>query len=167
VPTLSRRTRAREETGLAMKFAGVALLGFGIDAGLLHTGILLGLSPAIARIISLFCAMQVTFTVNGLFVFKCLTRTSIPRHWLGYMASSGVGNFCNYWIFVTLVSLHWSLISNHFAALAVGSLCAWIINYAGARLIVFGPAQTTLGALLVRDSVASTEACETQAPPLT
>jgi len=160
------RGRAKREAGLAAKFAGVALLGFAIDAALLHAGVSLGLQPAIARIISLFCAMQATFAVNGLYVFRCLTRTSVVRHWLGYMATSGIGNFCNYWIFVTLVSLHWTLVSNNFVALAAGSLSAWLINYAGARLLVFGPARPTLEEL-VCESASTAETSDIQARPLT
>ena len=111
--------------------------------------------------------MQATFTINGLFVFKCLTRRSVFRHWVGYMATSGIGNVCNYWIFVTLVSLHWALVSNNLVALATGSLCAWLINYAGARIIVFGPARNALDDLLIQEEASCAETCEVEARPLT
>ena len=133
----NRHGGAKKEAGLAAKFAGVAFIGFAIDAGVLHAGIAFGLEPAIARVVSLFCAMQATFAINGSLVFRCLTRANLARHWAGYMTTSGVGNFCNYWIFVTLVSLHWRFVSNNFVALSAGSIFAWLVNYAGARLIVF------------------------------
>jgi putative flippase GtrA len=88
-------------------------------------------------VVSLACAMQVTFVLNGLHVFGGLERRYLPRQWLAYMASNGFGNFCNYWIFVTLVSLHWRVVSNHLFALAAGSVCAWLLNYLATRFWVF------------------------------
>ena len=125
------------ERSLAVKFASVSLVGFATDATLLHLGIAAGVSPAWARVFSLFSAMQVTFLINGLFVFKCLDLSRPWRQWATYMASNGFGNFCNYWIFVTLVSTHWPIASVPMFALAVGAFTAWMINYSCARLLVF------------------------------
>jgi putative flippase GtrA len=133
-------TKAAREGGMAAKFAGVSLIGFVVDAALLHLGVGLGLGAAWARLISLAAAMQVTFTLNGLHTFQCLDRKKIVHQWAGYMAATGFGNFCNYWIFVTLVSLHWPVVSGHMFALAVGSFTAWLINYASTRILVFGKA---------------------------
>ena len=121
-----------------MKLAGVGLVGFAVDASLLHVAVSLGMAPAWARVISLSTAMQVTFAINGLHVFRCLNRATLLRQWAGYMASSGFGNFCNYWIFVTMVSTHWRIVSDHLFSLALGSFTAWLINYLGARFVVFG-----------------------------
>ena len=126
-----------EEARLALTFGAVGGVGFCVDAGLLHLGLGLGLPAWGARIISLFFAMQATFTINGLFVFRSLDSARLPRQWAGYMLANGFGNFCNYWIFLTLVSLHWPVVSNHYAALAIGSLSAWAVNFAGTRLFVF------------------------------
>jgi hypothetical protein len=54
------------------------------------------------------------------------------------VANSAFGNFCNYWIFVTLESTHRPVIGDPFVALLVGSVAAWAINFAGARLLLFG-----------------------------
>src|SRR5665213_1844472 len=98
--------QAAKEAGLAAKFAAVGLIGFGVDALLLRIGLSFGLSIAAARFISLTCAMQVTFAINGLHVFRCLTRAKVLGRWAGYMTTNGFGNLCNFWIFITLVSLH-------------------------------------------------------------
>ena len=95
------------EAGFAVKFALAGLVGFVIDAGLLHLGLTLGLSPALGRAISIVSAMQVTFLINGLAIFKCLTMRNCAKHWAAYMLTSGFGNFCSYMIFITLTSLHW------------------------------------------------------------
>jgi putative flippase GtrA len=122
---------------LPMKFTLVSGLGFATDATLLQLMMAAGLGPASARVVSLLCAMQVTFLVNGLLVFRCLDRARPWRQWAGYMAAHGVGNFCNYWIFVTLVSLHRPPFSKPLVALAVGSVLAWALNYLAARYLVF------------------------------
>ncbi len=134
---MTRTPAVQRESLLCLKHMGVSLVGFGVDAVLLHLCVRAGMEAAWARLISLLCAMQVTFVLNGLHVFKSLERRHLPRQWLAYMASNGLGNICNYWIFVTLVSLHWGLVSNPLFALGVGSLSAWVINYATARLLVF------------------------------
>src|SRR5258705_40374 len=59
---------------LLAKFTGVALIGFGVSAVILHLGLEAGLRPWAARLIALLFAMNVTFLVNGRFVFRALTR---------------------------------------------------------------------------------------------
>jgi len=141
--------------GLAAKFAAVGLVGYGVDATILHVGLGAGLQPDWARVISLTCAMQATFAINGLVVFRCLEWSRLPRQWAGYMAANGLGNFCNYWIFLTLVSTHWRIIGNPMFALTVGSACAWAINYAGTRFLVFasGAVGLRIAEIAKRESV--------------
>jgi putative flippase GtrA len=134
---MPRRRLILEECRLALGFGGVGLIGFAVDAALLHVGLEFGAPAWAARIVSLFCAMQTTFTINGVFVFRRLQRGRLLRQWSGYMLSNGFGNLCNYWIFLTMVSTHWPGVSNHYAAMTAGSFCAWLINFAGARLAAF------------------------------
>ena len=141
---MSRFHPVLREFRLALHFGGVGMIGFCVDAGLLRLGLALGLAAWAARIVSLFMAMQATFTINGLFVFRSLERGKILRQWSGYMLANGLGNFCNYWIFLTLVSTHWPAVSNRYFALAIGSLSAWAINFAGTRLFVFRPLRLPL-----------------------
>jgi putative flippase GtrA len=131
-----RETQARPK-GLTIKYGGVSLIGFLVDFAVLHLFIKLGLQPAWARVISLLCAMHVTFVLNGLHVFRQLTWRDLPRQWASYMLCNGFGNMCNYWIFVTLVSLHWQVVSAPAFAVAAGSLSAWVINFTATRLVVF------------------------------
>jgi putative flippase GtrA len=132
------RTEYEREAGFAMKFALAGLVGFVVDAGVLHLGLTFGLSPAAARAISIVSAMQVTFLINGLLVFKCLTPRNVPRHWAAYMVTSGFGNFCSYMIFITLTSLHGSVVSKTSIAFPASTFAAYLINFAGARFLVFG-----------------------------
>ena len=128
---------ALEACPVPLKFTFVSGLGFAADAAVLHLLMEAGVSPAWARVASLFCAMQVTFLINGLVVFRRLDLARPWRQWAGYMLAHGFGNFCNYWIFVTLVSLHRIPWSAPLAALAVASVMAWAINFMGARYLVF------------------------------
>jgi putative flippase GtrA len=136
---------ALSEARLALTFGAVGLVGFCVDAALLHLGLELGLPAWAARVISLFFAMQATFMINGLHVFRSLDPTRLVRQWSGYMLANGFGNFCNYWIFLTLISLHWPVVSNRYLALAAGSLSAWLINFTGTRMFVFRRLETGLG----------------------
>ena len=118
----------------------VSLAGFVLDAVLLHTSLASGLNAPTSRLISLFWAMQATFVLNGIYVFRRLTFTGLPRQWACYMASNGVGNVANYGVFVGLVASREPLVSQHYVALVIGGVLAWAINYCGARLWAFGPA---------------------------
>jgi putative flippase GtrA len=140
-----------QEARLALTFGGVGMIGFCVDAAALHVGLEAGLTAWGARLISLFLAMQTTFVINGLHVFRSLDRTRLPRQWAGYMLANSFGNFCNYWIFITLVSLHWTILSNHYVALAIGSLSAWAINFVGTRLFVFRRVKASLEPLKTPD----------------
>ncbi|HWD68112.1 MAG TPA: GtrA family protein [Caulobacteraceae bacterium] len=134
IPSPPKRRR------LLVRFSGVALIGFAVSALVLHLGLEAGLRPWISRLIALLCAMNVTFLINGRFVFKALTRRTFMAQWLAYMANSAFGNFCNYWIFVTLESTHRPFIGDPYVALFAGSIAAWAINFTGARFLVFGGA---------------------------
>jgi putative flippase GtrA len=124
-----------------MKFTLVSVLGFATDAVVLHLLMEASISPAWARLVSLFCAMQVTFLINGLVVFKRLDLARPWRQWATYMAAHGFGNLCNYLIFITLVSLHRPPVSAPLVALAIASVSAWAINYFAARYLVFRKAK--------------------------
>ncbi len=126
-----------KERKLMGLYSLVAGAGFATDAAILHLGLAIHIEPAFARAISLISAMQVTFLINGLLVFKCLERDRWPLQWAGYMLTNGFGNLCNYFVFVTLASLHDRFWSNHWLGLVAGGLVAWAINYTSARLLVF------------------------------
>ena len=132
------KASAHSEILTAAKFGAVGCVGFVTDVTILKMGLHAGLSPLTARMASLTCAMQVTFLINGLLVFRCLERRTCLRQWAAYMSSNGLGNACNYLIFAGLVVSHIPLVSGRYVALVIGSLSAYVINYAGVRLLAFG-----------------------------
>lgn len=135
---------------LLPRFTGVALIGFAVSAVILHLGLVAGLRPWVARLVALLCAMNVTFLINGRFVFRTLTRQRFLPQWIAYLANSAFGNACNYWVFVTLESTHRPVIGNPYVALLAGSITAWGINFTGARFLVFGAGARRLAARWTR-----------------
>ncbi len=133
-------TRAlRQEAATALKFAAVGGLGFLADISVLRLCLRgLHLTPFEGRAISLTCAMQVTFLINGLFVFRCLGWRSCGRQWLAYMGSNGLGNLINYLIFAGLVASRWPEVSRNGWALVISSSVAYALNFLSARFMVFG-----------------------------
>jgi putative flippase GtrA len=128
----------RQEAATALKFATVGGLGFLTDISVLRLCLrVLHLTPLEGRAASLTCAMQVTFLINGLFVFRCLARKSCGRQWLAYMGTNGVGNLINYLVFAGLVSSLPELSRNGWA-LVISSLIAYAFNFLSVRLMVFG-----------------------------
>jgi putative flippase GtrA len=121
----------------ALKFGAVGCVGFLVDITVLRLCLHFGLSPFVGRAISLMTAMQATFLINGLVVFRCLDA-SWPRKWLAYVGSNGFGNLCNYLVFSALVLSRWPLLSHHGTALVIGSLMAYTLNFLFVRLLVFG-----------------------------
>jgi putative flippase GtrA len=129
----------RREAAVALKFAAVGGLGFLTDISVLHLCLRVArLTPFEGRAVSLACAMQVTFVVNGLFVFRCLTWRDCPRQWLAYMGSNGLGNLINYLIFAGLVASRWPQVSRNGWALVISSLVAYGFNFLCTRFMVFG-----------------------------
>jgi putative flippase GtrA len=122
---------------LKARYVMVCGCGFITDLMMLKLGVLLGMEPAWARMISLICAMQVTFALNGLVVFRGLERQRLTHQWACYMATNAVGNVCNLLVFTILLSLHRAGLSNPVFAVAVGGCAACCINYLGMRTLVF------------------------------
>lgn len=135
---------------LLAKFSGVALIGFTLSAVVLHLGLEAGLRPWLARLLALVCAMNLTFLINGRFVFGALSRRKFLVQWATYTLNSAFGNLCNYWVFVALESTHRPVIGNPYLDLAAGSIVAWAINFTGARFVVFGTAARGVKAKLAR-----------------
>ncbi|HEY4031486.1 MAG TPA: GtrA family protein [Caulobacteraceae bacterium] len=137
----------RREAVTAMKFAAVGGLGFLTDISVLRLCLrTFHLTPFEGRAVSLACAMQVTFLINGLFVFRCLSWTTCRRQWLAYMGSNGLGNLVNYLVFAGLVASRLPAVSRNGWALVISSVIAYAINFVCTRFMVFGRPVARAGA---------------------
>jgi len=126
------------EASLAAKFAAVSLVGFLADYLALRAGEALGLGAALARLISLALALQVTFALSRWLVFHPSGPRGIAGEWWRFMVANGFGGACNYAIFVALTAARWPVVSGPWAALVLSAGAAYAINYAGTRLFVYG-----------------------------
>src|SRR5690242_7516598 len=134
------RRQLRREAVTALKFAVVGGLGFLADISVLRLCLRgLDMTPFEGRAVSLACAMQVTFLVNGLFVWRCLTWRNCLRQWLAYMGGNGFGNLINYLVFAGLVASRLPEVSRNGWALVISSVIAYAFNFLCARFMVFGP----------------------------
>lgn len=126
------------ELVLALKFAGVSVIGFLADYGafrLCHAG---GMSAALARLIALLLAMHVTFGLTRWLVFSRHGDRGLAAEWGRFMLANGFGGGCNYLMFVALAATKWPFVSGMSAAFMIAGGTAYVINYAGVRLFVYG-----------------------------
>jgi putative flippase GtrA len=121
------------------RFALVGGAGFLVDAGILYSLTAgLGLSPVTARFASFFCAVTATWLLNRQITFRGQRATRYRgREWLRYVGVSSIGGGLNMAIYFTLVSGFGVFHATPLAALAIASVAALIVNFAGSRLLVF------------------------------
>ena len=129
--------RARTELGLFLKFGLVGGGGFLVDALVLQAGLALGLEPPVARAVSVVVAMHATFLVNDALVFRQHRVRPLPARWAGYLAANSLGAACNYLVFLGLTGSGVPVLSQPLAALAVGSVIGWGVNYTGSRMLAY------------------------------
>jgi putative flippase GtrA len=126
------------ELSFAAGFAAVSAVGFLADYLALRLGLIAGLGSALARLISLGLAMQVTFALGRWLVFGRRDREGLGGEWWRFMVANAFGGVCNYLVFLALATARWPAGSGISINLILSSGVAYAINYAGARLFVFG-----------------------------
>jgi putative flippase GtrA len=122
---------------LTLRYCAVSFCGLAVNIALLKLLTGVGLRPAYAQALALLAAVQTTFWLNAMVVFRSMHMRRWFHHWLAYMGAGGLGLICNYLIFTTLLSLHKPIVSNQIVAVCAGGFAAWVVNYTGARLVVF------------------------------
>jgi putative flippase GtrA len=146
-----RGSRPGGSKGLTVKYCAVSFCGLAVNIALLKLLTGAGLQPAYGQAVSLVAAVQATFWLNALFVFRNVQMRRWVHPWLAYMGASGLGLIVNYLIFNTLLSLHRPIVSDQMFAVCAGSLAAWGVNYTAARLVVFNSKlHRRIGALFSR-----------------
>jgi len=133
------------ELALAAKFALACLFGFLADIASFRVGLDLGLGVRLARLIALTIALQVSFALSRWLVFGADRRGPIVQEWARFMLANGLGSFCNFSLYVSLLALKWPVLSGRWAALILSSSLAYFINYAGTRLLVYGKVTAAMG----------------------
>ncbi len=127
-------------------FALAGTVGFGVDAGLLLVlNTLLGVDPALARIVSLVLAVSATFLINRRYTFAAEggDAASIGRDYVRYWLVAGAMAFANYLVFVLIVVALPAL--PPVLALCVASAVAMVFSYVGYERFAFARGPLTPG----------------------
>jgi putative flippase GtrA len=118
------------------RFIVVGTLGFAIDGGLLYLLVRGGVDPYIARALSFPPAVTATWYLNRVWTFAA-RQGAARRQYARYLAVQLVGALSNYGVYAAILSLGHRSAEGALAALAAGSLAGLVINFAGARALVF------------------------------
>ncbi len=119
-------------------FAVGGLIGFAVDASIVHFLVRVAAwNPYLARVLSFVAAASVTWLWNRSFTFAHRRRPGAGGEWLRWVAVMALGAGLNYGIYAALVATmtvvrHWPVLG-----VAAGSACAAVVNFAGARTVVF------------------------------
>lgn len=129
--------RSQEEVRRFFSFALIGTGAFVLDAALLQAGIALGLAKPVARVISVFAAMNFAFALNRAFTFAQFRGTPLPRQWAMYMAANSVGAAINYLVFLVLGTGQGWFAGTPVLAVAAGSIAGMGFNFTASRLTAF------------------------------
>ena len=134
----NERTAALPDLKSVRHWAGFIVSGglaFCVDGGILEIGIrVLGLSPFLARVLSVACAMLVAWLAHRRLTFA-LTTSPTVREFVRYAAAASATAIVNYAVFAFIL-LAWRNVPP-FAALVAASCVATIFSYVSMRYGVF------------------------------
>jgi putative flippase GtrA len=123
-----------------LKFGVAGMTGFAIDAGLLLalTGPL-GWSPYLARVASFAVALVATWLINRAWTFRSRVADTrgVGAEFLSYGAVQLVGGAANYGVYALVLALAGAAPLSLLLAVAAGSGVGMVINFLGARHLVF------------------------------
>lgn len=117
-------------------------LGFLIDAGVVQTLVRgAGWNPYAARVVSFLLAASFTWWWNRTFTFAHRRRHRAGAEWMRWLAVMLIGATVNYGLYALLVSLFPLVRAWPVLGVAAGSAAAAVVNFIGARSMVFGGAK--------------------------
>jgi putative flippase GtrA len=125
-----------------VRFGLVGLLGFVVDAGVLHLLVSLGgLTLLPARACSFLCAATTTWAANRVFTFTAVPRLgrALLAEWAAYFAASLGGGCVNYVVFAAAIHLSRALHDFPTVAVAIGTLAGMVFNFLMYSRYVFRP----------------------------
>jgi putative flippase GtrA len=111
-----------------LRFGGVGLLGFAVDAGLLTWLQHVDIDVYIARTVSFSAAVSVTFLLNRMFTFDA---SAYP--WAGQVAGYGAAQFLgallNFAVFWLVLIWRPTWTTEPWLPLAIASACSMLVTY--------------------------------------
>jgi putative flippase GtrA len=134
-----RRIAVAAVSNAPARFALIGIVGFVVDAGVLHLLVFgAGARPISGRVGSFLCAAFVTWRLNRRYTFAGYrTGGGSVGEWLRYLWASGVGAALNYSVFAVLVLTLPLVARTPTLGVAAGSLAGMIVNFTLYKLVVF------------------------------
>jgi putative flippase GtrA len=134
--------RGGPDLPLFLRFAVVGGIGFLADAALLQALVgLAGWGPLAARVPSFLGAVAVTWYLNRRFTFRVgRRRGGLRGEFARYLVVQTVGTGVNFALYALCVLGSELMAASPVLALAAASLGAMLVNYLGAKALVFVPA---------------------------
>ncbi len=111
-----------------LRFGGVGLLGFAVDAGLLTWLQRVDIDIYVARTVSFAAAVSVTFMLNRMYTFSASAFPSAGQI-AGYGAAQLLGALLNFAVFWLVLSWRPSWITEPWLPLAIASACSMLLTY--------------------------------------
>jgi putative flippase GtrA len=140
----SRAVVLRSEVRSLLRFGVVGAAGFIADGGVLAALVHLGFGPLNARLVSAPLAVLLTFMLNRHWAFEKADKPFLAS-FAGYCGIQAVGFLSNLAIYAAAIKFGPYPFNLPLSAFAAASACALVINYAGARLLVFGGPREAAG----------------------
>ena len=119
------------------RFCAVGAIGFITDATVLAFLLENGVSHYVARILSFPVAVLVTWWLNRIWTFSTANRTRTGRQIMRYFTVQTLGALVNLMTYLVVLLFIEKTVVNAIFALSVGSATGLVVNYLGARRLVF------------------------------
>ena len=120
-----------------IRFAGVGGIGFVVDGAILLALVGGGVDPFIARLMSFPFAAVATWWFNRAWTFRGRSSYRARRELTSYLAVQLTGAFVNYGVYSFSLSVLGTSLSATLLAFCFGSTCGFLVNFFGARHLVF------------------------------
>lgn len=118
------------------RFATVGVVGFCVDGGVLLLLVrVFGTDPILGRLLSFAVAVVATYALNRAWAFR--DRVGFLRGLRLYLGVQSLGFACNFAVYSALLLVVPPPWNAPIACLAVASAAALVVNYVGAKLVVF------------------------------
>ena len=124
-----------------LRFAAVGTLGFVFDTGAFFVGNrIVGLGAYLARALSIFIAMNVTWYGNRSITFRgerARSGRGIVVEWSRFIVTNAVGALINYIVFAALFRFAPAPLNNPYVALVAGVAAGLFFNFFSSKRFVF------------------------------
>ena len=136
---MPQTTDRKAETARFLRFCAVGTAGFLADTGMLLVIVhVFGVNPVAAKILSFGLAVFLTFELNRRWAFGVTRSGNIGTALAAYFGVQSTGFLCNFGVFTALIYVLPVPFNNLVLCSMVAAAAALVVNYAGAKRLVFG-----------------------------